>query len=37
MLEAIIAAGLASGAVYALVGVTYNTMFSTSLVMSFTA
>ena len=37
MLESIIAAGLASGAVYALVGVTYNTMFSTSRVMSFTA
>jgi len=37
MLASIIAAGLASGAIYALVGVTYNTMFSTSRVMSFTA
>src|SRR6202000_259685 len=37
MLPSIIAAGLASGAIYALVGVTYNTMFSTSRVMSFTA
>ena len=37
MLGSIIAAGLAAGAVYALVGVTYNTMFSISRVMSFTA
>lgn len=37
MLESIIASGLAVGAVYALIGVTYNTMFSTSRVMSFTA
>src|SRR6201999_3643297 len=37
MLASIISAGLASGAIYALVGVTYNTMFSTSRVMSFTA
>jgi len=29
--------GLSVGAIYALVGVTYNTMFSTSRVMSFTA
>jgi branched-chain amino acid transport system permease protein len=37
MLASIIAAGLAVGAVYALVGVTYNTMFAASRVMSFTA
>ena len=37
MLASILASGLAAGAVYALVGVTYNTMFSTSRVMSFTA
>ena len=37
MLASIIASGLAAGAIYALVGVTYNTMFSTSRVMSFTA
>jgi len=37
MLSSIIASGLAAGAIYALVGVTYNTMFSTSRVMSFTA
>ena len=37
MLGSILASGLAVGAVYALVGVTYNTMFSTSRVMSFTA
>src|SRR6185436_6274645 len=37
MLASIIASGLAVGAVYALIGVTYNTMFSTSRVMSFTA
>src|SRR6202047_932949 len=37
MLASILASGLASGAIYALVGVTYNTMFSTSRVMSFTA
>ena len=33
----ILATGLAMGAIYALVGVTYNTMYSTSRVMSFTA
>jgi branched-chain amino acid transport system permease protein len=33
----ILASGLAVGAVYALIGVTYNTMFSTSRVMSFTS
>ncbi len=37
MLASIVASGLAAGAIYALVGVTYNTMFSTSRVMSFTA
>src|SRR4051794_39798095 len=37
MLGSILAAGLAVGAVYALVGVTYNVMFATSRVMSFTA
>jgi branched-chain amino acid transport system permease protein len=37
MLAAILAAGLAVGATYALIGVTYNIMFSASRVMSFTA
>lgn len=37
MLESIISAGLAVGAVYALIGITYNTMYSTSRVISFTA
>jgi branched-chain amino acid transport system permease protein len=37
MLSAIIVTGLAVGAVYALIGVTYNVMFSASRVMSFTA
>src|SRR5687767_12662759 len=37
MLASILASGLAVGAVYALIGVTYNTMFATSRVMSFTA
>jgi branched-chain amino acid transport system permease protein len=37
MLGSILAAGLAVGAVYALIGVTYNTMFLASRVMSFTA
>jgi len=37
MLASILASGLAIGAVYALIGVTYNIMFSTSRVMSFTA
>jgi len=37
MLASIIASGLAVGAIYALIGVTYNTMFMTSRVMSFTA
>jgi branched-chain amino acid transport system permease protein len=37
MFASILASGLAVGAVYALIGVTYNTMFLTSRVMSFTA
>src|SRR3954469_836321 len=37
MLASIIAAGLAVGAVYALIGVTYNVMFAASRVMSFTS
>jgi branched-chain amino acid transport system permease protein len=37
MLASIIASGLAIGAVYALIGITYNTMFSASRVMSFTS
>ena len=37
MLTAIIMSGLAVGAVYAMIGVTYNVMFSASRVMSFTA
>jgi branched-chain amino acid transport system permease protein len=37
MLASIIASGLAVGAVYALIGITYNTMFAASRVMSFTA
>ncbi len=36
MLASIIASGLALGAVYALIGITYNVMFSASRVMSFT-
>jgi branched-chain amino acid transport system permease protein len=37
MLESIVSYGLAVGAVYALVGITYNVMFSASRVFSFTA
>jgi branched-chain amino acid transport system permease protein len=37
MLASILMSGLAVGAIYALIGVTYNTMFMTSRVMSFTA
>ena len=37
MFASIVASGLAVGAIYALIGVTYNTMFSASRVMSFTA
>ena len=36
MLASILATGLALGAVYALIGITYNVMFSASRVMSFT-
>src|SRR4029434_5290471 len=37
MLESIVSHGLAVGAVYALIGITYNVMFSASRVFSFTA
>jgi branched-chain amino acid transport system permease protein len=37
MLTSIIVSGLAVGAVYSLIGITYNVMFSASRVMSFTA
>jgi branched-chain amino acid transport system permease protein len=37
MLASILATGLAVGAIYALIGVTYNVMFSASRVMSFTS
>jgi branched-chain amino acid transport system permease protein len=37
MLASILMSGLAVGAIYALIGMTYNTMFMTSRVMSFTA
>src|SRR3954451_9024356 len=37
MLASILASGLAVGAIYALIGITYNTMFATSRVMSFTS
>ena len=37
MLASILASGLAIGAIYALIGIAYNTMFSASRVMSFTA
>ncbi len=37
MLASILASGIALGAVYALIGVTYNVMFSASRVMSFTS
>lgn len=37
MLASIVATGLALGAVYALIGITYNVMFAASRVMSFTA
>jgi branched-chain amino acid transport system permease protein len=37
MIASILASGLAVGAVYALIGVIYNTMFSASRVISFTA
>jgi branched-chain amino acid transport system permease protein len=37
MVESIIATGLAIGCIYALIGITYNVMFSASRVFSFTA
>jgi branched-chain amino acid transport system permease protein len=37
MIESIVSYGLAVGAVYALIGITYNVMFSASRVFSFTA
>src|SRR6201996_2469877 len=37
MIESILSYGLAVGAVYALIGITYNVMFSASRVFSFTA
>jgi branched-chain amino acid transport system permease protein len=37
VLSSILASGLAVGAIYALIGITYNTMFAASRVMSFTA
>ena len=37
MLSSILSTGLAIGAIYALIAVTYNVMFSASRVMSFTA
>ena len=37
MLASILASGLAVGAIYAMIGIAYNTMFSASRVMSFTA
>ncbi len=37
MLASIVASGLALGAVYALIGITYNVMFAASRVMSFTS
>ena len=37
MIASIIASGLALGAVYALIGITYNVMYSASRVMSFTS
>src|SRR5262245_59834099 len=37
MLESIVSHGLALGAVYALIGIAYNVMFSASRVFSFTA
>src|ERR1700748_1095636 len=37
MFQSIVSYGLAVGAVYALIGITYNVMFSASRVFSFTA
>jgi branched-chain amino acid transport system permease protein len=37
MVESIVSTGLAIGCIYALIGITYNVMFSASRVFSFTA
>ena len=37
MLESIVSSGVAIGCIYALIGITYNVMFSASRVFSFTA
>src|ERR1700757_651475 len=37
MVESIVSTGIAIGCIYALIGVTYNVMFSASRVFSFTA
>src|ERR1700738_5716857 len=37
MVESIVSSGVAIGCIYALIGVTYNVMFSASRVFSFTA
>jgi len=37
MIESIVSYGLAVGAVYAMIGITYNVMFSASRVFSFTS
>ena len=37
MVESIVLSGLAIGCIYALIGITYNVMFSASRVFSFTA
>ena len=37
MVELIVSSGLAIGCIYALIGITYNVMFSASRVFSFTA
>ncbi len=37
MIESIVSTGVAIGCIYALIGITYNVMFSASRVFSFTA
>ena len=37
MIESIVSTGLALGCIYALIGITYNVMYSASRVFSFTA
>ena len=37
MVESIVSSGVAIGCIYALIGITYNVMFSASRVFSFTA